>query len=358
VGLSTSTSVLFGAGAGGASQGGEVADVPYSNILQTFGSTPSDTTYKLSTPRAALGAARVGDLAVFAGGQVDDKSLYTNVVDIISLSAGTQSTASLSQARGYLTGAATTNSAYFVGGYVSNGTRSTVIDQYNTISKKWTTLNLPQGRSNHTSIGVKDYVFIAGGIMDTDTDPLWTDQIDIIQEDPATGTATFLDAIEMFGNRSNMASTLLSYGGQSMAFLAGGEGPSCGCEIGWMCTEDFSYCASGLVNIIYVDETSGKIGTSWTLLGSIECRSSLAAGASGNVVLFAGGKNITGYSDMVDIYNVDTSEWTTTQLSVPRSHMAVANSADGKIYFSGGVTESGVSDVVDVFDTKTMKWVV
>jgi len=140
-------------------------------------------------------------------------------------------------------------------------------------------------------------------------------------------------------------------------FFAGGEGPSCGCEIGWMCTDDFSYCASGLVQILYVDETNGKIGTSWTLLGSIECRSSLSAGAAGNVVLFAGGKNITGYSDMVDIYNIDTSEWGTAQLSQPRAHMAVATSIDGKIYFSGGISDSGVSDVVDVFDTKTMKWV-
>jgi len=61
---------------------------------------------------------------------------------------------------------------------------------------------------------------------------------------------------------------------------------------------------------------------------------------------------------MVDIYNVDTSDWTTAQLSQPRAHMAVATSVDGKIYFSGGISENGVSDVVDVFDTKTMKWVV
>jgi hypothetical protein len=360
VGLSnpSSSSVLFGAGAGGFTQGGEVADAPYYNVVQTFGANP-DTSYKLSTSRAAVGAAIVGDLAIFAGGQVNDKNgLYTNVVDLISVSTGSQSTATLSEPRGYLTGASTTTSAYFIGGYTNNnGTRSKVVDQYNVATKKWSTLQLDVGRSNHTSVGVQDYVFIAGGILDIDP-PMWTDLIDIIKEDPTTGQATFIDSIEIFGNRSNMASTTLSYGGQSMAFLAGGEGPSCGCEIGWMCTDDFSYCASGLVNILYVDESTGTIGTSWTLLGSIECRSSMSAGAAGNVVLFAGGKNITGYSDMVDIYNVDTSEWDTTQLSVPRSHMAVATGTDGKIYFSGGITDAGVTDVVDVFDTKTMKWVV
>jgi len=367
VGLSdpSSNSVLFGAGAGATVEGGEVADAPYSSLVQAFGST--NASYKLSTPRAALGAAVVGDVAVFAGGQTNAgksnagksgvKFVYTDVVDVFSLSKGSQVTATLSEPRGYVTGASTATSTYFVGGYTNdNGTRSTAVDQYNTVSKKWSTLQLPVGRSNHTSIGVANYVFIAGGILDTNP-PLWTDLIDIIQEDNTTGMANFTDSIEMFGNRSNLASTSLSYGGQSMAFIAGGEGPSCGCEIGWMCTPDFSYCASGLVNIIYVDETTGKIGTSWTLLGSIECRSSLSAGAAGVLVLFAGGKNVTGYSDMVDIYNVDTSEWTTDKLSVPRSHMAVATSADGKIYFAGGINENGVSDVVDVYDTKTKSWV-
>jgi len=221
VGISnpSTPTVIFGGGAGGTTQGGEVADAPYYNLIQTFGSTNTTMQIKLSTARAALGGAVVGDLAVFAGGQVNNSAgLYTDVVDLISLGNGVQTTARLSEPRGYLTGASTSKSVYFVGGYKNNGMRSTVVDQYNTGTKKWSTTQLPVGRSNHSSIGLKDYVFIAGGILDTDP-PLWTDLIDIIQEDPTTGNVKFLDSLEMFGNRSNMASAFLSYGGQSIGFF-------------------------------------------------------------------------------------------------------------------------------------------
>eukprot|EP00456_Euglypha_rotunda_P047379 TRINITY_DN3781_c0_g1_i4.p1 TRINITY_DN3781_c0_g1~~TRINITY_DN3781_c0_g1_i4.p1 ORF type:complete len:125 (-),score=4.73 TRINITY_DN3781_c0_g1_i4:9-383(-) len=124
-----------------------------------------------------------------------------------------------------------------------------------------------------------------------------------------------------------------------------------------MCTPDFSFCASGLINVVYPYE-NGTFGITWSMLGSIECRSSLAAASYGNLVFFAGGKNITGWSSMVDVYDLDADEWSTETLSVPRGHLAASTTSDGKIYFAGGVNDDGVSQVVDVYDAVQRKWVV
>jgi len=324
----------------------------YSSLVQVFG---NGTNAKLSVGRAALGAALVGQVAVFGGGQTDG-GVYTDAVDIIPLTGtGSQATAKLIEPRAYTTGASTKTSAYFVAGFRADGSRSNVIDKYHQPSGKWSQLKLPIGRSNHTSVGIDNYVFVAGGTLDQDPVQV-TDLVNIIKEDPSTGEAQFLDDVEIFGNRTNLASLSFTYKNQSQAWFVGGEGPSCGCEIGWMCTPDFSFCASGLVNVIYPYD-NGTFGITWSLLGSIECRSSLAAAAYGNLVFFAGGKNITGWSDMVDIYDMDADEWSTETLSVPRGHLVASTTTDGKVYFAGGVNDNGVSQVVDVYDAKARTWI-
>jgi len=66
-----------------------------------------------------------------------------------------------------------------------------------------------------------------------------------------------------------------------------------------------------------------------------EGRVGLAATSSGDLVIFAGGVNVTGYSDRVDIYNVTSGIWTTATLSVPRGYLAAASAAN-LVFFAGG----------------------
>lgn len=82
-----------------------------------------------------------------------------------------------------------------------------------------------------------------------------------------------------------------------------------------------------------------------------EARYGLVAEANNGLVLFAGGKNKYGYSRRVDIYNLNTREWTTDNLSESRSGIAVTQTGNF-VLFAGGETAPGTySDVVDIYDT-------
>ena len=60
-------------------------------------------------------------------------------------------------------------------------------------------------------------------------------------------------------------------------------------------------------------------------------RAGIAAGWAGSKIVFAGG----GQSSRVDIYDINTNSWSTSELSVGRQDIAVVTSGD-KIFFAGG----------------------
>ena len=69
-------------------------------------------------------------------------------------------------------------------------------------------------------------------------------------------------------------------------------------------------------------------------------------------MLFAGGWTGTAASSVVDIYDLETGQWSTSALSQGRQYMACATVGD-KAIFAGGVTQaypSSVTDVVDIYD--------
>lgn len=93
-------------------------------------------------------------------------------------------------------------------------------------------------------------------------------------------------------------------------------------------------------------------------------RVEIATAVVGNKVLFAGGQDaewngsmyICVPSDAVDIYDVTTGNWTTTQLSQARAGMASAV-LNGKAYFAGGYLGNGaLTDRVDIYDVANDVW--
>ena len=86
-------------------------------------------------------------------------------------------------------------------------------------------------------------------------------------------------------------------------------------------------------------------------------RYNLAAAAAGNKIFFAGGlTNSTTYSSVVDIYDISSESWSTTTLSVARSNLAAA-AAGNKIFFAGGLINSTTrSSVVDIYDISSESW--
>lgn len=78
---------------------------------------------------------------------------------------------------------------------------------------------------------------------------------------------------------------------------------------------------------------------------------------AGSRVFFAGGLiNNTTMSKRVDIYDVQSGEWSTDSLSVARAAGTVTTLGH-QIFFAGGITlPGGETDVVDIYDTETDTW--
>lgn len=95
----------------------------------------------------------------------------------------------------------------------------------------------------------------------------------------------------------------------------------------------------------------------WTTTHLSEGRSAFAAAAAGNKIVFGGGHNGTSFSKTVDIYDVSTGQWTIAELSEARDFLAAA-AAGNKILFAGGYGNSGFSNTVDIYDVSTGAWTV
>ena len=95
---------------------------------------------------------------------------------------GEWSTATLPQARAYLSAASVGNQVFFAGGRDSSGKSSNVVDIYNTSTGMWSAVNLSQARWGIAMATVGNRVFFGGGQADSGA----SNVVDIY--DTSTGT--------------------------------------------------------------------------------------------------------------------------------------------------------------------------
>ena len=129
---------------------------------------------------------------------------------------------------------------------------------------------------------------------------------------------------------------------------------------------------------VYYDDGDNGISTNvvdvydaatnqWTTTQLSDARHGIAAATIGDKVFFAGGQTGDGItmSDKVDIYNLSTNSWSTTVLSQPRQYIT-AVTTNNKIYFAGGnsgynilpttMLEAVASNRIDVYDYSSNSW--
>lgn len=85
-------------------------------------------------------------------------------------------------------------------------------------------------------------------------------------------------------------------------------------------------------------------------------RTDIAATSAGKYALFAGGRIGGSPTDVVDIYNYATGTWSTSQLSVPRMIFAAATVGKYALFGGGCNYDSTTFDVVDIFDAESGQW--
>lgn len=333
---------------------------------------------KLSLARRGLAAAAAGTKILFAGGFTTSSNTSTTTrVDIYDTSNDSWSIAELSQARGYLAAAAVGTKIVFAGGLKADGFSSEVLDIYDTSTNSWSSRVFPSFEDRYflASAGINSIVGFYGGFGDLS----FRDTMDIINFSNSTdgiqfyGTArerlagaaannkmyfgggqyvsgvTFIQSseINIYNTTTNtfLSNIALSTGRRNLAAAAAGTKVLFGG--GNTNTSGTGFTPSAVVDII--DSINDTV-TSTNLPGG--AREFLAAAGLSNKVYFGGGNTSSGaagVSNKVDIYNVDTSSWSSATLSVARDELAAA-AAGTKVVFAGGGINGSVSDAVDIFE--------
>jgi len=296
-------------------------------IILLFGSSTAFLQCNSSLPHAygfsqgsyeRVGAVTNGHTTIFFGSQL--------LVDILDWSTNTWSTHYLSMAREGIVAVAVGNLILFTGGRLSSGSVN-IVDIYNVVDKSWGISQMSASRYLHTATSRGQIALIAGGIGNN----AYT-TIDIFDATSRTWTADLLSA-----PRSDLSSTTVG----NLAIFAGGA---------------TNQELSNVVDI-YNYETKQK-----SVAYLSQRRESISATSVGNYALFAGGsvsKNPNGdSSDVVDIFNFATFEWTnSSRLSSGRQRFA-ATSVGNYAIFAGGYPINGdrCTNVVDIFNSLNGQW--
>jgi tRNA A-37 threonylcarbamoyl transferase component Bud32 len=286
----------------------------------------TQTTATLSEARGSLAATSLGDLVFFGGGW--NATGYESArVDIYNISSLSWTTATLSIPRRSLAATSSGNLVFFGGGH-DNGSIPTVcsqVDIYNVSDGSWSTATLSQPRYFLVATSVGNLVLFGGGL---NFSSWYNNVVDIYN---ATGrkwtTATLSQA------RYGLAATSVA---DRYALFAGG------------------YNGSSVSNVVDIyDSLSGT----WNTTTLSQGRNFLAAASVGNLAFFGGGDNgnSTFPSSLVDIYNSSSQEWSTATLSQNRTLLAAASSID-IVAFGGGYDGSTTSTVVDIFNVTSGRW--
>ena len=206
-GVSTNKYAMFGGGR-------NYFDTGYaSGMLNVYDSYLTRTIKTLSRYKQLMGAAYVGDYALFAGGYKYESSSssnkgYISDVDAVSSSLTRTSANSLSSARQQIMATTVGDYALFAGGY--DGTRSSAVDVYNSsLVHSVLTVGLSVARNNGTATTVGNYALFACGVG--------TSYFDVVDVFDSSLTRTIGTALSI--GRSELASTAIG----KYAIFAGGK---------------------------------------------------------------------------------------------------------------------------------------
>ncbi|HAQ37051.1 MAG TPA: hypothetical protein DCQ58_00955 [Saprospirales bacterium] len=301
--------------------------------------TKTWTVSALSVPRAFFSnAASMNGKVYFAGGILVDFTTDVidgafKMVDIFDSKTGNWTAEHLSHAVNSNVVIGYENKLYSAGGFTDNGAIKTV-DIYNAGSGNWSQADLSQYKEHMASAVVGDKVFFAGGfaVKPDFSGQFSTDKVEIY--DTKTGKWTY---------------DKLSKGRDWL------EGASAGSKVifagGWDDNGTFQ-------KTVDIYDTLTK---NWTVSNLSTARFEMTTGKIGNLVMFAGGYNNLITSTRIDIYNAETGVWSTDELSVSRFGAASASIGD-LIMFAGGSSLDGavgtevISDVIDIYNVKTKQW--
>lgn len=289
---------------------------------------------QLPTFTIRAGVATLGNKIYVGGGGRLSTVQARATVDIYDLNTQEWTQDKLSVAREIISGVSCGSKVIFAGGYdFDKLVPFSDVDVYDTITKKWTTLQLSVARFGIGTFSYENQVMFAGGLNGFD---------------PAT--QKFYSLVEIY-NFDTQKWTTTSLSESNTTFGAAVSGSKI-------------YIAGGLTQgsvsnkIEIYDFKTGE----WSMKTLPVARGWVSTVAIGNKLIIAGGITANNLpTDRVDIYDVETGEWTVSSLSSARATNAVTTC--NKAYFAGGgklninnLTWETATDVVDIYDPATGEW--
>ncbi|KAJ2545465.1 hypothetical protein IWW35_005280, partial [Coemansia sp. RSA 1878] len=118
----------------------------------------------LSEPRSSVAATSVGNIALFAGGRLQNGS-YSDVVDIYNRKSKTWTVSRLSVARSEI-GAGSVGNRYalFAGGFDSSFKPMTLVDVFDAQTGQWSQIQLNTPRAAPRLLDLGSVVAVVGGL--------------------------------------------------------------------------------------------------------------------------------------------------------------------------------------------------
>jgi predicted Ser/Thr protein kinase len=109
---------------------------------------------------------------------------------------------------------------------------------------------------------------------------------------------------------------------------------------------------SDFTNVVDIYDSSNR---AWSTATLNQARAAIAATSLGNLAFFAGGLGVNQASNVVDIFNATSQTWSTATLSQPRFFLAAA-SVEDIVAFGGGYNGSTHFSVVDIYSVTNNIW--
>ena len=286
------------------------------------------TTTNFSEAKTAVGAVVYGSKVWFGGGSTNTGA--TDRVEIYDIATGKWSLEQLSIQRGFPATGAVGGKIFFAGGInFGNFEHYSRIDIFDTLTLTWTMEELSTQKFDVAAVSYGDQLFLAGGVN------LATGINDSTVDIYHAGTGQWTKA-------------WLSQAGAVRATVS-----------------DSKVIFVGTFGASAMDIYNAATNT-WTTESLPYARLFPAVTAADNKLFIAGGVNFDNtLTDRVDIYDLNSGEWSVAKLSMPRGFLNNATTACGKAFFAGGGsfdinTNSWwpipTSNRVDIFNPETGKW--
>lgn len=270
--------------------------------------------------------ASAGSKLLFAGGY-DENGDESSRVDIFDTGTGRWTTAELSRSKWDVIAVTIGNKVYFSGGHgIVNGLDLfNVVDIYDASANTWSTAQLSESRMDIAVAVAGSKIFFAGG----------SDKVDIYDSSNNSWSTAKL---------SEARSCLSAVTAGSKIYFAGGYA-----------IDAYNNCyPSNRVDVYDI------ITGSWSISKMDQSIGYQAAIATGNKIIWAGGRKACGISNPkqltqeVEIRDVNTQGSTYACLFQPNAEFKAVVKDDTIVFFTGKGTSS--TDHFDIYNTKTNVW--